>query len=77
VSSVIVELENGASTRDIMTDIKDRIDTISFPTDADDTMVQEISTRNELLFEALIYSETPLDNFALTQKARELQSALE
>ena len=77
ISSVVVELENGISTRDVMTDIKDRIDTISFPTDADDSIVREISTRNELLFEALIYSETPLDNFVLTQKAREIQNDLE
>ncbi len=77
VSSVSVELENGVSTRDTMTDIKDRIDTIVFPTDASDTTVREISTRNELLFEALIYSENELGNFALTQKGREIQSALE
>jgi len=77
VSSVVVELDNGISTRDTMTDIKDRIDTIAFPTDADDTLVREISTRNELLFEALIYSEKPLGNFELNQKARQVQNALE
>ena len=77
MSSVVVELYNGVSTRDVMTDIKDRIDTISFPTDADDSIVTEISTRNELLFEALIYSDEKIDSFHLTQKAREIQSALE
>ncbi len=78
VSSVTVELENGVVTRNVMTDIKDRIDTLSFPTDADDTRVQEISTRNELLFEALIYSSwATIDNFSLTQKARQIQSKLE
>lgn len=77
VSSVTVELENGTSTRDIMTDIKDRVDTIAFPSDADDTIVREISTRNELLFEALVYSDDELTNFTLNQKAREIQNALE
>ena len=78
VSSVTVELENWVSTRDVMTDIKDRVDTIAFPTDADDTIVQEISTRNTLLFEALIYSSgSSIDNFTLTQKAREIQTVLE
>ena len=77
ISSVSVELENGVSIRDTMTDIKDRIDTIVLPTDADDPIVREISTRNELLFEALIYSEKELWNFALTQKWREIQSAIE
>jgi multidrug efflux pump subunit AcrB len=60
-----------------MTDIKDRIDRISFPSDVDDTIVQEISTRNELLFEALIYSDERLDNFTLNTKARTIQNALE
>lgn len=77
LSSVTVELDNGVSTRDVMTDIKDRVDTISFPSDADDSIVREISTRNELLFEALIYSDVELDNFTLNTKAREIQNALE
>ncbi len=77
LSSVVVELENGVSTRDTMTDIKDRIDTIDFPSDAEDPNVREITTRNELLFEALVYSEEPLDNFTLNQKARQIQNALE
>jgi multidrug efflux pump subunit AcrB len=77
VSSVTVELKNGVETRDVMTDIKDRIDTISLPSEADDTLVREISTRNELLFEALIYSDNPLDNFTLNQRARQIQNSLE
>ncbi len=77
ISSVTVELENGVSTRDTMTDIKDKIDTISFPSEADDTSVREISTSNELLFEALVYSSKDLDNFTLNSKAREIQNALE
>lgn len=77
VSSVTVELENGVETRDIMTDIKDRVDTILFPSDVEDTSVREISTRNELLFEALIYSDEELDNFTLNTKARQIQNALE
>ncbi len=77
MSSIIVELENDAPTRDIMTDIKDKIDTIVFPTDADDTIIQELSSRNELLFEALIYSSEEVDNFTLTQKARQIQTELE
>ncbi len=77
VSSVVVELENGVNTRDTMTDIKDRIDTISFPTEAEDTNVREISTRNELLFEALIYSTDSISHFDLMQQGREIQSQLE
>jgi multidrug efflux pump subunit AcrB len=55
MSSVTVELKNGIETRDVLTDIKDKIDTLSLPEDADDSVVIEISTQNELLFEALLY----------------------
>jgi len=77
LSSVTVELENWVVVRDVMTDIKDSIDTLSFPSDVDDTIVREISTSNELLFEALIYSDKELDNFTLNSKARVIQNALE
>jgi len=77
LSSVTVELENGVEVRDVMTDIKDNIDTISFPSDVDDSIVREISTSNELLFEALIYSDIELDNFTLNSRARVIQNALE
>ncbi len=77
LSSVTVELVNGVVVRDVMTDIKDSIDTLSFPSDVDDSIVREISTSNELLFEALIYSDTELDNFTLNTRARIIQNALE
>ncbi len=77
LSSVTVELENGIETRDVMTDIRDRIDTIAFPSDAEDTTVQDISTKNQLLFEALLYSEKDISRFSLLSKARVLQSELE
>jgi multidrug efflux pump subunit AcrB len=78
MSSVTVELENGIETRDVLTDIKDKIDALSLPEGADDTFVQEISTQNELLFEALIYGKKEdFSNFALMQKARQVQSDLE
>ena len=46
VSSVTVELYNDANTRDVLTDIKDEIDTISLPEDAEDTRVVELSSSN-------------------------------
>lgn len=78
LSSITVELRNGIETRNVLTDIKDRIDTINFPSEAEDTIVQEISTQNELLFEALIYgNQDDFTNFSLFQKARQIQSDLE
>lgn len=77
MSSVTVELKNGIETRDVLTDIKDKIDTLSLPEDADDSVVIEISTQNELLFEALLYwKKDDFSNFSLTQKARQIQSDL-
>jgi len=77
VSSVIVELENDAVTRDVLSDIRDRIDTISFPSEADDPIIREISIQNELLYEALLYA--PVDEittYELYQKARQIQADL-
>lgn len=78
VSSITIELDNGVSTRDTMTDIKDTIDKISFPEDAEDPLVQEISTTNELMFQALLYGdEKKFDNFSLQSHAKKIQNALE
>jgi len=77
ISSITVELENGVSTRDVMTDIKDNIDTISFPEDVEDPSVREISGWSDLLFQALIYSDQDLDFFTLNSKARQIQNDLE
>ncbi|MCH2188389.1 efflux RND transporter permease subunit [Candidatus Gracilibacteria bacterium] len=78
VSSVSVELFNGVDTRDVMTDIKDKIDGISFPEDAEDPNVIEISTSNELMFQLLIYGpKDTFSNFFLNSKAQEMKSALE
>jgi hypothetical protein len=50
-----VELHNDANTREVMTDIKDEIDKVSLPEDAEDTNVIELSSSNELMFEVLLY----------------------
>lgn len=77
VSSVTVELRNDAVTRDILADIRDRIDVISFPADADDTIIREISTQNELLYEALIYAPIEsISTYELFQRGRQIQAEL-
>jgi multidrug efflux pump subunit AcrB len=55
ISSVTVELETGVNTRDLLTDIKDKIDNLSLPEDAKDPNIVEISSNSTLLYEALIY----------------------
>lgn len=57
VSSVIVELNTGVNTRDLLTDIKDKVDKISLPSEAEEPSVYEISTQNELLFSVYLYAE--------------------
>jgi multidrug efflux pump subunit AcrB len=78
VSSVTVELYNDANTRDVLTDIKDEIDTISLPEDAEDTRVVELSSSNELMFEVLLYGDSDrFSYFDLMSKSQIIKDALE
>ncbi len=78
ISSTIVELETWANTRNVLTDIKDSIDKIDLPEDANDTIVQEISTNSDLVFEVLLYGdENKFSNYDLIQKAQEIKNKLE
>jgi multidrug efflux pump subunit AcrB len=78
VSSSVVELKNGVNTRDTLTDIKDRIDALSFPSDAQDPRVQEISSQNELMFQVSLYGDSQkYDTQSLMQFARKIQHELE
>lgn len=77
-SSIVIELRNDVDTRNALTDIKDRVDGLVFPSDVDDPVVQEISTQNELLFEALLYAPSEeYDNFSLMSLARQIENDLE
>lgn len=77
-SSVTVELFNGVDVRNALTDIKDSVDKVSLPEDANDPLVQEISTMNELMFQALLYGDKEqFDDFTLTTLAKKIQDALE
>lgn len=78
VSSVVIELENDTNVRDTMTDIRDALDTLSLPEDAQDPKVQEISTMSELMFQALLYApEDKISSFELNVGAKKIQNALE
>ena len=56
-SSVVVELDNWISVQDTMTEIKDQIDTIDFPEEANDTIVQDISSKDNRLFSIIFYAD--------------------
>jgi multidrug efflux pump subunit AcrB len=78
VSSIIVELHNGINTRDVLTDIKDEVDTISLPEDAEDTNVVEMSSSNELMFEVLLYGDAEkFSYFDLVLKSQVIKDNLE
>ncbi|PID87704.1 hypothetical protein CSB07_00070 [Candidatus Gracilibacteria bacterium] len=77
-SSVIAELDNGVISRDVISDIREAIDNISLPEDAETPLISEISSSNELMFEVLLYgNRNKFDNFSLNSKAKKLQSLLE
>lgn len=77
-SSITVELHNWAITRDALTDIKDAVDKVSLPEDAEDTMVTELSSSNELMFEVLLYGDAEkFTQFDLIHKSRIIKNSLE
>jgi hypothetical protein len=74
----VVELFNDANTRDVLTDIKDQIDTLTLPQDAEDTSVVELSSSNELMFEVLLYGDADsFSYFDLQSRAQIIKDALE
>ncbi len=77
-SLVSVELETGVDTRNLLTDIKDKVDNLNLAEDASDPKIIEISSNNTLIYEALIYwNENIFDDFTLMQKAKKIKSILE
>ena len=77
ISSVTAELENDANVKDVMIDIKDEIDKIQFPSDAEDPQVIEISSDNEAMFDMVLYAKKDISSPALLkQEARVIKDAL-
>lgn len=77
-SSITVELETNAITRDLLTDIKDKVDNLDLPEDSTDPSIFEISTNNDLIYEALIYWDADFfDDFSLYSKAKKIKNKLE
>lgn len=77
-SLVSLELETWADTSKVLTDVKDKVDNISFPEDASDPVVVEVSTNDTLLFKTLIFWDPEkFDNFALTNIWKKIKAKLE
>lgn len=78
VSSTSVELENDVDTSKILAEIKDGVDKAQIPSDAENPIVNEISTDNEKMFSVLLYG--PADIFTsayLKDRARSIKFDLE
>lgn len=78
LSSVIIEFKNGVDTRNALTDVKDEVDSIVFPDDVNDPIIQEISSDSDVMFEALLYGDSAIySSFDLMQLARKMEQDLE
>ncbi|MDD2870697.1 MAG: efflux RND transporter permease subunit [Candidatus Gracilibacteria bacterium] len=78
ITNISVELDTDANTREILTDIKDKVDNLKLPEDSTDPNISEISTNSSLIYEALIYGDSELfDDFTLNNKAVLIKNKLE
>ncbi len=78
MSSISVELDSSANTRDALTDIKDWVDKVDLPEDAEDSIVAEIAMWSKLMYEVLLYwNDSNFSQFEMNQKAQFLKSQLE
>ncbi|NOZ44815.1 MAG: efflux RND transporter permease subunit [bacterium] len=73
-----LELNNDADITQALVDTKDAVDKVDLPEDADDPIVTQVSTDNELMFQILLYGDK--DTYKplyLLQKARKIKEDLE
>ncbi len=77
ISNVTIELESDAAVKDVMTEIKDEIDKVALPSDAEDPFVLEISTDSEVMFDLVIYGDRTITTpDSLKQLARSIKNKL-
>ncbi len=78
LSFIKVDLETNAVTREVLTDLKDKIDGVDLPADARDPVVSEIDVTQEKLFALYLYAKNEnTSKFDLLQKAQFLKNALQ
>ncbi len=57
VAFTTLTLKNDANTREVLTDVKAEVDKVRLPSDAEDPVVTEISTDNEVMFQVLMFGD--------------------
>ena len=63
VSTVTVELTNDAVVSDFLVKVRDKVDKVDLPTEADKPLIQELSTDNTNMFTLLLTA--PADTYSL------------
>jgi len=78
ISSITVELQTWVDTKNLLVDIKDKVDKISLPTDAEEPNVSELSSNNELLTWLYVFwKKEDITKEELYDKSLELKEKLE
>ncbi|HKL44146.1 MAG TPA: efflux RND transporter permease subunit, partial [Candidatus Absconditabacterales bacterium] len=78
ISNIMIEFENDADMTQSLVDIKDAVDKINLPSDAETPVVQDISVNNEMMFSVLIYGDQDkFSQFYLKDKGRKIKANLE
>lgn len=78
ISSITVELQTWVDTKNLLIDIKDKVDKISLPTDAEEPNVSELSSNNELLTWLYVFwKKEDITKEELYDKSLELKEKLE
>lgn len=73
-----IELENWVEASQVMIDIKDEVEKINFPEDAEDPIFTEISSDDQGIFELIIYGEQTLfPKERLIEAASTIKNSLE
>lgn len=57
IAFTTLTLKNEADTREVLTDVKAEVDKISFPADAEEPSISEISSEDEVMFQVLLYGD--------------------
>ncbi len=76
VSSISVELYDNIDPKDKLITIEDEVDQANLPSDAEDPVVSDITTENQLIFNLVLYSNDYSQN-QLKEKARQVRDELE
>lgn len=78
VSSILLEFDNGVDMSKVLVDIKDAVDKVSLPSEAQDPFVTEVSMDNERMFDIVLYwNDKDFSQQYIKEKARKLKYYLE